>query len=454
MVTTHLTYALPGKRRKKRILRIPESHSLYVCPQSCTRRQALRALRNGEADQMSFLQLAEADLVSGDYEGQVADAVSALLDALPQRPRVLQLYVNCVDDFVGTDGETLVAGLREQFPGVRFTLQHINPIAVDVNSEFAGKMHRGLYGLLEQPEQQDAGVNLLGSFEPLPAETELHDALAAAGAGPERHIVSCKTFDDYLAMAASCMNVCTSRMGEGVSQDMANVFGMQRMDWRATYSLDAVAAKYAELAEMLAATGRFAGEAQDIATAMQPVLEPAREQAQAAVRRALAAVGSVPVAVDSAATFAPYDLAREMREYGFNVQVCFALHMKQGDLEARQALTERFPQVRIVENAGVDALRAVDVGSECLAVGEDAAQLTGARWSVDLYHDEGYFGYQGITRLMNQITAAMQGAPAALSSPSVGAFSRAPENGSREFRGSDAAEGRAAHDPAQLQEGR
>ena len=65
-MTTHLSYSVPEGRRKKRILRIPESQSLYVCPQSCARRQAIRALRNGEADCMAFLQLSQADLVSGD----------------------------------------------------------------------------------------------------------------------------------------------------------------------------------------------------------------------------------------------------------------------------------------------------------------------------------------------------------------------------------------------------
>lgn len=95
--------------------------------------------------------------------------------------------------------------------------------------------------------------------------------------------------------------------------------------------------------------------------------------------------------------------------------------MKQGDLEARRALAERFPQVRIVENEGANVLHAVDAGSEWLAVGEGAARLTGARWSVDPYHDEGYFGYQGITRLMNQITAAMQsGGAVAIRQPQEG----------------------------------
>lgn len=109
---------------------------------------------------MSVLQLAQEDLVSGDYEGQVGEAVDQLMTTLEQPPRVIQVLVNCVDDFVGTDGETLVEGLRERFPAVRFSLSCINPIAVDVSADFAGKMHAGLYGLLEQPASRDVCVAL------------------------------------------------------------------------------------------------------------------------------------------------------------------------------------------------------------------------------------------------------------------------------------------------------
>ena len=433
-MSAHLSYSIPDRPRKKRILRIPESHSLYVCPQSCSRRQAIRAFRNGEADRMSFLQINQADLVSGDYEGQVADAVARLLDALPEPPRVMQLYVNCIDDFLGTDGEVLLEGLREQFPHLRFSLSHINPIAVDVSHDFASKMHSGLYELLEEPASRDLGVSAFGGFEAPAAESELSSALAAAGAGPVRHLVTCRTFAEYQQLAKSSIAVCVSRSGRAVADDIAERFGMRHLTWTATYGLDAVEEHYRQLADFvdaaraeLAAGGsgvvdadaRPAGEAgvadgrgRSVGAAaawpaMQPVLVPARAAASAAVQRARQMVGGVPVIVGSDASFSPFELAFNLIEYGFDVRVVLALHMKGADEDAEARLLAAYPHVETVRERSVDALEASAEAAGWLAVGADAAFLMGATRVVDMYHDEGYFGYQGIERLMSEIAAAM-----------------------------------------------
>ena len=451
-MASHLAYSIPAKDRKKTLMRIPESHSLYVSPQSCARRQAIRAHKNGEADRSSFLQLTQADLVSGAYEGQVVGAVRELLHMLPSRPRVIQVFVNCVDDFLGTDNDALVEELREQFPDVRFSLSHINPIAVDVETEPMKKMQSGLYSLLEEPAVRDAGVTVVGGFVPLPLSCELHRALAAAGAGPVRHVTACETFDEYLQLAQSSTVLSAGGMGDAMADAFSARFGMRRVTWHPTYALNEVDARYRELAAALDAAGGMRGEAAgEVAGAawsvMAPVLAPARTAAKAAVHRALAVVGDRPIAVDSSATFVPYNLAHELLDYGFNVQACFAFHMKGGDADAAQRLREDYPGVRIVNESADEALRegmlapssgapAGEAGAtNCgelpdnsrvrsqgrasgeagasseswLAIGTDAAFFTGARHVVDIYHDEGYFGYQGIERLMNELADAGKG---------------------------------------------
>ena len=130
------------------MLSIPESHTLYLCPAACGRRQGLRALRNGVADDVSFLQFSEQDFISGTYESASVEAVAELLDLLPQNPQVIFLYVNCIDDFLGTDGTYLVRRLEESFPTIHFLLSRINPIAADVGTGPAGESHAHLYGLL------------------------------------------------------------------------------------------------------------------------------------------------------------------------------------------------------------------------------------------------------------------------------------------------------------------
>lgn len=460
-MASHLAYSIPIKDRKKTLMRIPESHSLYVSPQSCARRQAIRAHKNGEADRSSFLQLTQSDLVSGAYEGQVADAVRELLDILPQCPRVMQIFVNCVDDFLGTDNDALLDDLRERFPDVRFSLSHINPIAVDLETEPMKKMQSGLYSLLENPPVRDAGVTVVGGFVPLPADCELHRALAAVGAGPVRHVTACETFDEYLQLAQSSTVLSAGGMGDAMAEAFGERFGMQRIVWHPTYALDQVDDRYRELSALLGAAGgdcdQPAGEASGTATcdAMAAVIAPARAAAASAVRRALAVAKDVPIAVDSSATFVPYNLAHELLDYGFDVRVCFAFHMKGGDGAAAQRLREDYPDVRIVNESAGEALRAGsfataaadaragessedDGGDACggdaracggesgegigvrdgdsgsgrpwLAIGSEAAFFTGASCVLDIYHDEGYFGYQGIERLMRELADAIEAA--------------------------------------------
>ena len=265
-------------------------------------------------------------------------------------------------------------------------------------------------------------------------------------------MTACETFDEYLQLAQSSTVLSAGGMGDAMADAFSARFGMRRVTWHPTYALNEVDARYRELAAALDAAGEMRGEAAgEVAGAawsvMAPVLAPARTAAKAAVHRALAVVGDRPIAVDSSATFVPYNLAHELLDYGFNVQACFAFHMKGGDADAAQRLREDYPGVRIVNESADEALRegmlapssgapAGEAGAtNCgelpdnsrvrsqgrafgeagasseswLAIGTDAAFFTGARHVVDIYHDEGYFGYQGIERLMNELADAGKG---------------------------------------------
>lgn len=432
-----LAYQIPDAGRKKRILRIPESHTLYLCPNACGRRQGIRALRNGEADHASFLRFDQADVVSGDYVGQVSRAVGTLLGALRPQPRVIQLYVNCIDDFIGTDGQALVAELRSAYPQTRFTLSHINPVSRDVAQSPAAGIQAQLYRVLEAPAAKDRGVTVVGHFEPPRAESELWDVLRMLGLGPVRQLFACETFDEYQAMAKSCMCLGISWLGEGPAAVFAERFGTPTFRWPATYDIDEVGKRYAMLREAIAgmplpkveegsgvlrgvesegaAAPRCADGAERRACALglDDLLAAARERAQAATSRARAVVGNLPVFVDSSASLMPFSLALALMRQGFNVRGVFGLHLKGNDSAAEAEIAARFPDVAVVKHESAEAINGYGFPRECLAIGQDAAFLLHARHVVDLYHDEGFFGYDGIALLMDAIAEAVSPAGAA-----------------------------------------
>lgn len=405
-----LSYQIPDAGRRKRILRIPESHTLHLCPNACGRRQGIRALRNGEADRVSFLCFSQADVASGDYEAQVAEAVGQLLDTLLPVPRVVSLYLNCIDDFLGTDEDGLLRGLSAAFPQVKFTLSHINPIARDMGASPAAGIQARLYGLLEPPAPgaRDAGVTLLGAFEPPDAAGELLAVLRALGAGPVRQLLACETFAEYERLAISGLALSLSHLGDGPAALFEQRLHMPTMVWHATYALDEVDARYAALARALAPAVAAAGAPAGGPAAADALLAAARRRAEAAVREARAAVGSLPVAVDSAASMMPFTLACDLIGYGFDVVAVFALHTKGNDDAAEARLAREHPGVAIVREGSVEAIRGFGLPQECLAIGQDAAFMLHAAHAVDVYHDEGLFGYHGIERLMRAMADAVR----------------------------------------------
>ena len=458
---SQLSYQIPDNGRKKTLLRIPESHTLYLCPGSCGRRQGIRALKNGEADHASFLTFSQADIALGDYIGMVHDAVDEVLDAIEPTPRVITLYVNCIDDFIGTDGAALVEELGARHPGTRFLLSHINPVAADVRGNVAVDIHTNHYAALEpvRAEERDAGVNAVGGFVSVPDSCELRGYLKALGVPVLRELVACTAFDEYSALARSRFNIAVSHLGQEACQMMEKRLGIPWMYWPACYDPDELARRHEMLGLALSVplfdnvtnegagedtadtdssrgigagtpgaaidTGvsvRAAGGTETTSSlyngtlsaalrldAAENLLVKAQARADEATARALAAVGELPVVVDTCASLRPFSLALALIKAGFNVAVVFALHSKgNDDTEAEEELTREHPEIVIVRKQGLEAMAELGIPRACVALGRDAAFLLRADHSPDMYHDEGLFGYEGIEKLMDSIAACME----------------------------------------------
>ena len=404
---SQLTYQVPDNGRKKTVLRIPESHALYLCPMACGRRQGIRAFKNGQEGHASFLTFTQADIALGDYIGMVHDAVAQVLDAVEPRPRLLMLYVNCIDDFIGTDGAALLEELSCEHPGTRFFLSHINPVANDMRESMAASMHAAYYDALEPVEQdgRDTGVNVVGGFVGLPHDCEMRAFLQAAGVCEVRSLVESQTFEQYARMARSQLNLAITSIAQGVCGQLEERLGIGWLYWPACYDPDEVAARYEALAARLGLKLRDCDGVE--AQGAQALLAQARSEALAATREALDSVGRMPVVVDTSASMMPFSLALDLIKAGFNVAAVFALHSKGNDEEARAQLMAEHPEVAVVSKQGIEAMEGLGIPRRCICLGRDAAFLLRAEHTPDMYHDEGFFGYQGIAGLMRSMVACL-----------------------------------------------
>lgn len=387
MPEQQLSYYIPQNGRKKVTLRIPDSHSLYICPPACGRRSGIRAIKNGEKKHISFLYLTQAQLSSGEYETLIGDAVGELLSLLEPQPRVIELYFNCVDDFLGTDEQALIHGLELRFPERRFVAMHINPIAYEEKVKPGMALHAKLYTLLS-PAEKDAGINFIGSFVPLDEDNELFEVLSGWGVMPVRQLCRCRSFEEYEQLSSSSLNIVLHEMGSFAAQKLEERLGTPWLFLPASYRISEIRAQYAALARAL-------GEP-------VPVLELdvyeklLTDEAEKTVRK----LAEREIVVDSGSSIRPCNLARGLLELGLNVRAVFLLHSKDSDAEDQRWLEENCPGVRFIRQESYEEILASGLSDKSVCVGYDSAYLLRSKSYVDVYHDEGLFGYYGLCKIL------------------------------------------------------
>lgn len=401
-------------RRAKTVLRIPESHTLYVCPTGCARRRAIRAMENGVDVDCSYLVLDESDVVSGGYEDCIREAVDEVLSRAEKRPPVVTVATPCIDHLLSTDLDGLCAELGEAHPGTFFLPNRLAPIGA------RGKRRPealGAYTSLFAPLLACAGerahgegrtgegaprtgVTVLGSYAPLPATSEIYGALGLMGALPARDLVSCATYADYLALGSSRASLTVSHAGSGAARLLEERLGMPGMAWQACYGIDETLRRYRQLAEVL---GWRDGDA------LAGFLAPFADRAGRARDACADALRGWAVAVDTSATMAPFSLALDLLDAGIEVRCVLALHSKGND-EREGELLEGHPEVRVARTG--DALGmlggAPEADGRLVALGRDATALLHATRSVNIYHDEGFFGLDGIARLFDAMRSCVE----------------------------------------------
>ncbi|WP_172135909.1 nitrogenase component 1 [Adlercreutzia sp. ZJ473] len=402
---TDLRYRTRLPQRHRDRLRVPESHTLFVCPPACGRRHALRVLENGASDDYSFCFLSPSDIALGDYERRLPLVVADLAARLPERPRVVTLVFNCVDDFLGTDEQALVQALERAVPGVRIAVTRVNPVSEGGREKSSG-MQGGICDLLEPQERHDDAIMVVGRFDDLPATSEFVAVMRAWGVSEVRNVATCRTFDEYRRLASSALALSVSWIGRRQCLQLEQRLRLPTLHWQTTYGVGRMAANYAALAQALHARGVVDEAACTCPEASSHDLRRARERAERALEQARKAVGERPVAVDSLATHKPHALAQSLADAGFHVIAVVAPHAKASQREGARELARTHPEIMQLDSAfGLNA-GALGGAEGLLAVGADAAACFGAHAAVDMFHDEGCFGFDGVARFYEALARA------------------------------------------------
>lgn len=377
---------------------VPESVELFVCPFACGRHGSISAVKENLKHRLFYLYVEQEDIVNG-YDDLIVSAVGELLETLDIKPKVLMIFVSCLDDLVGTDHEALQEKLSERYPDIKFRNCHMNPIAKGSKCPPAISIQNNIYSLIEKVDMKDNGINCIGSFVPISKESELYELLKSYGFAELRHIANYKTFESYQDMAKSSCNILITPVGKQAAEYMGKKHEMPYIYLPITYRLEKIENNYEQLKEFLI------GIKEKLYCDFS--LEEYKKEALESIECAKEAVGDTPIIVDYSAARSPFGLARALLEYGFNIVRVQAPECIGIDQENLDWIVAKYPQVEILQSQHHKVVYRENQIPESISIGIDGAYLSGSKYIVDLFDDEGSFGYNGIKVLMNKLAHAL-----------------------------------------------
>lgn len=389
----NLAYYAPERERQHVMPRVPQSHSLHICPSACSRRNVITAMKYGDKQNISCLHITEADVISGNYENIIGDAIADLLEILTPPPRIFLLYFKCIDDFLGTDESALLQGLRARFAHIEFACCHIDPVALDGKIMPGMLIQSRLYSFLKKNDVHDNGMNLVGSFMPLDPSSEVHTLLRTLDIGPIRSLFECATYEDYQQMAKSRFTMVLSKMGELAAEVIEKNTGIPYCYCPTAFDPDMIVDNYRKIAASL--------------NKDCPDFSVERGQAFEDIASTQKVVGSMPVIVDSATPSRIFPLAKMLVLNGFNVQLIFASRVFDIDRDDYEWLKKNRPGLRIERANNYENILGYGIDADSLTIGYECASVLRTNHCVDLWQGEGLYGFHGLHKLMRMIREAV-----------------------------------------------
>lgn len=372
---------------------MPESHMLFVAPFACGRHGALGGILHGVKNQVSYLYIDESDIVSGNYEHLVPDGVDELLSSLPVRPRVIMIFVSCLDDLLGTDHEALNAELSEKHPDIRFITCHMNPFKMDTKIPPMIGLQKSLFSILEKSDVKKNQINMIGNNASVSSDCELFSLMDGQGF-KINHIGRAKTLEEFLDFSSSRLNLVLSPTAGLSSKIMERELGIPFMKAFPTYDVNEIEKTYRELENLL-------GIQFDDFSAY-------KKKAEDAVKKAAEKIGDFPVVIDYQAVRRPFTLANVLFDAGFNVKMIAVDAVPEFEKEACQKILEKIPDLKIIDALHHDSVKFEHVNEDCLSIGFSIGYLTKSKHVIDLMEDETLFGFWGVERLMEMLVEAFE----------------------------------------------
>ncbi|MEG1911610.1 MAG: nitrogenase component 1 [Cloacibacillus sp.] len=376
---------------------LPESHQIYVCAQGCLRGVVLTAAEMGASSRFSTIAVCENNVLDGDMEALIIEGVTDILNKLPKQPAAVLIFTSCIHHFMGCDLNYVYEKLRARFPDIYFTDCYMNPIMRKTKTPPDPMTRSRLYSFLERRPALDAkAVNIIGNNYPTEASSDFVRMLKSAGF-TVREITACKSFDEYRKMAESSLNIAYMPAALTAVKDLKERIGQDYIYLPLSYEAREIEENLDKLAARL--------KIPKIDTALL------RAEAERALSYAARLVGERPVVIDYTATPRPLGLAELLLDHGIHVTCVYADQFIPEERPAFDRLREKYPELELAATVHpkMGLLPRANASSldETVAIGQKAAYFTDTPHFVNVLEGGGFWGYDGVARMAEEICEAV-----------------------------------------------
>lgn len=364
---------------------LPEAHEIFVCAASCLRGVVLTAAEMNAQKRFSTIEVRENNLLDGDMEQLITDGVADIIAHLEKRPPAVLLYTSCIHHFAGCDMRVVFDSLSEMFPDIAFTDCYMNPIMRKSGLDPDRLIRRQLYSLLKPREKNEKSVNIIGNDLPTDESSEL-TALLRSGGISVKDITSCQSYNEYLEMAESAVNIVYYPAAKPAGEYLERRLGQKLLYLPSSFD-------YREIRRCITALkNEFKLSEFDF--------KSAEKRCENALFRLSDVIGNTAVAIDYTAVPRPFELAKLLTEHGINVTRIYADSISGEDKDAFLYLQKNAPEIMLFPTVNV-MMRVMphSAPEKVLAIGQKAAYFTGTDNFVNIIEGGGHWGYDGIIRL-------------------------------------------------------
>ncbi len=367
-------------------LDIPESRILFVCPVSCARIICLNAVKYGYKDRIDVLALTEDDIVSGNYEEKTIEAASQIMDTVEPKPKALILYVSCIDAMLGNDHSFQTEEIMARYPGLNCFVLRMCPITRFSGDNPMVALNKDMMSPLpEDPAEKEKIVAFLGSNIAYDPECELVKLLSENGYRALHIQEEGASYEDYLKIRASSLNLCLMPFASSAGKLLTERYGTPMLPYFSRYDFAVIRKTLTDVCSALSLP----------LPDLQAMEDETRRNLQSCARE----IGDTKLIIDSTATLFPDALRQTLESCGFTVARVYADDIKRADPDLDSGSI-----LRAGDRAYVTAEKCG--GENTIGIGMVSSSFYGTKAAVDIFYDNGEWGFYGLRKLAERILEA------------------------------------------------